>query len=231
VTAETHFDRPILVTGFPRSGTSLVAGCLATCGAWIGETFAGDADNPKGYFENVRLREAVDKTVLRALSCDPLGVDPLPDLAAVPRRPAMRHAVLDAIRGEGYAGEAPWLFKDAKMSLLWPLWQAMFPDARWVIVERPAADMVASCLRTRFMAQHSADPAFWHGVIAAYRTRLEALRADASNSWSIVADAVVSGDDTTLRRLTEDLGLEWNAEALRTFVESKHWHPTKDTRA
>ena len=46
---------PILITGLPRSGTSLTAGCLHACGAWVGDTV-------KGLYENEAVREKVVKT-------------------------------------------------------------------------------------------------------------------------------------------------------------------------
>ena len=50
---------PILVTGLPRSGTSLTTGCLHACGAWVGNTV-------KGFYENEAIRETVVKKFLRA---------------------------------------------------------------------------------------------------------------------------------------------------------------------
>lgn len=48
---------PIIVIGTPRSGTSLTAGILHHCGAWVGECRKGDKYNPRGYFENEEIRK------------------------------------------------------------------------------------------------------------------------------------------------------------------------------
>ena len=76
---DVRTDRPILVTGLPRSGTSIVAGSLKRCGAWLGRTVGRGHSNPKGFFENRTLREQVNKGILEALGSDPLGVSSLPD--------------------------------------------------------------------------------------------------------------------------------------------------------
>ncbi|MBT3401782.1 MAG: sulfotransferase, partial [Rhodospirillaceae bacterium] len=193
-----HRNSPILVTGMARSGTSMVAGLLALSGAWVGRTLAGDAHNPKGYFENLALREGVCKRLLQALGCDPLGIGKLPALDALPKVDGLTAPILAVLEKQGYDGKCPWLFKDAKMALLWPIWRDAFPAARWVVVRRDEAGVVASCLRTPFMCQHSEDPAFWRTVIAAYRARLDALvewgAASGARVYEVGADALVAGD-------------------------------------
>lgn len=201
----------------------MVAGCLAACGAWTGETFAGDADNPKGYFENVRLREAVDKTVLRALGCDPLGVDPLPPIETVPQQPALRQVVETVLDREGYGRQRPWLFKDAKMTLLWPLWLSMFPDALWVIVERPEDEVVRSCLGTGFMARHSGDAGFWRRVVAAYSERLKSLETASTQCHRVNAGEIASGAAERLEAIAIAAGLDWNGAAVGAFVSRDLW--------
>ena len=79
-----YFENPIFVTGLPRSGTSMVAGCLHQCGAWVGNTVAGGVGNEKGFFENIALREQLVKRLLTTMGCDPLGVKSLPQYDMVP---------------------------------------------------------------------------------------------------------------------------------------------------
>lgn len=65
-------DAPIFITGLPRSGTSLIADCVALSGAWVGEKFGPDPYNRKGTFENVALREKLLKPHLTLMPTDPL---------------------------------------------------------------------------------------------------------------------------------------------------------------
>jgi len=53
--------RPIIVVGFPRTGTSMVSGILAGHGVWVGTCRKPDSYNPKGYFENVYFASLVCK--------------------------------------------------------------------------------------------------------------------------------------------------------------------------
>ena len=217
--------RPILVAGTARSGTSLTAGCLHLCGAWVGETVPGGGpENPEGFFENTILRETVVKHLLAREGVCPVGVQNLPELSSLRARPRLAQTVLQTIHKQGYQGKQPWLFKDAKLSLLWPVWVKAFPDARWIIVRRPREQIIRSCLRTGFMRHHSTDPAFWDRWIDAYRERLEALKQ--SGAWwrEINTQQLLDGDFSTLRSIAGETGLEWNEDAVGSFIKPQHWH-------
>src|SRR4029434_5176976 len=84
------FDEPVFVTGLPRSGTSMVAGLLGVSGLWLGHTVPGGQENIRGFFENVILRERVQKEILHQGRFDPLGVRLLP--------PPAWHAVIKNLR-------------------------------------------------------------------------------------------------------------------------------------
>ena len=72
------FHSPIFITGVPRSGTSMTAGILAELGVFTGATVPPGVSNPKGFFENVEIRESVLKGILKASHFCPLGVKSLP---------------------------------------------------------------------------------------------------------------------------------------------------------
>lgn len=216
--------RPVLVTGIPRSGTSLVAGSLHACGAWIGQTQQGNKSNPEGYFENVAIREQVLKPLLVQAGADPLGVRKLPLLSGLPIQPLLGGQVLQLLLNQGYDGDAPWLCKEPKLTLLWPAWRLAFPQARWVIVRRRPEDIIESCLRTDFMNQHSRDPEFWKDWVQAYERRLDILKA--SGVWWREVEAVqlVSEGAAALRALVDDLGLVWNEAKVGELIKPRHWH-------
>ena len=219
----TTFDTPLFILGMPRSGTSMITGLLGEMGLWLGPTVSGGYDNPKGFFENTVLREKVIKNILTALNCDPLGVQKLPNLSALPRVPALKDTVFDILRRQGYEGQQPWGFKDAKLTLIWPLWHEGFPEARWLIVSRPRELVIKSCLKTHFMRQHSADPAFWDRFFDAYEARLQALRESGCTVWDIDASDVFHGNWSQLKTLVESLGLTWNERIMSEFIDPAYW--------
>jgi tetratricopeptide (TPR) repeat protein len=220
-------DRPIFILGVPRSGTSMVAGLLNVCGAWAGKTVPGGAVNPRGFFEHIILREKVNKKILSSLNCDPLGVKKLPALDLLPGIPDLSGIVKQVIRSEGCPEDRPWLFKDAKLSLIWPIYKSAFPSARWIIVRRKNEDIVRSCLKTNFMVQHSTDPLFWSRWIDAYLDRLDTLKKTGVWWREIWPHDVVSGNLGVLHQLIDELGLIWEENNIRDFILPGSWHASK----
>lgn len=187
----------ILVAGAARSGTSLVSGAIVALGANPGPCFPGNQWNPRGYFENLLVKDVI-RRYLHEAGADPNGVAPLPNTASLPPAPGLRDRVLKRLGGEG-----PHLVKDAKLLLMWPLWVEAFPEAIWVLVDREPRQVAASCMRTPFMIGLETEPE-WLEVVERYRSEMRSL--------SICADTVSTawfyGEDDRLvdpRRLAEEI--------------------------
>ena len=207
-------DTPVFILGLPRSGTSMVAGLLRLSGLWLGTTVPGGvAENRMGFFENIVLREQVTKPILARLGCDPLGVRSLPRLDRLPDGAGLRPVVEQAICSEGYRGERPWGYKDAKTTLLWPLWRQAFPGAVFLIVKRDPEEVIQSCMRTGFMQQHSRDPQFWRRFVAEYESRLTQLHNSGARVLPVNSGEVVRGDLSNLCLVIEQLELKCDVEA------------------
>lgn len=223
------FDAPVLVTGLPRSGTSMVAGLLGLSGLWLGHTVPGGQENIRGFFENVILRERVQKEILRQGGFDPLGVRQLPPSVWHPIIKSLRTVVATALGAQQYDGRQTWGFKDAKLTLTWRVWRDHFPLARWVIVRRSSDEIIASCLRTSFMKQHSGDPAFWRQFVADYLERLGTLQQEVGWSRVIAAGDVAAGRFDDLEGLVGELGLAWRPEAMHAFIAPEHWNAPRQS--
>lgn len=221
---EKFLKRPILITGLPRSGTSLTAGLLDICGAWSGTTVPGSKDNVKGFFEHSMLRETVNKALLSRIDCDPLGVKKLPPHELPPIN-NFKETVTDIILNDGYNGKKPWMFKDAKLLLLWPYYKEYFPSATWIVVKRDRDEIIDSCLRTGFMKQHSEDRAYWERWAKDYEDRIERLKASGVKYHEIWAKDIVKPESRdVLRQLIKKLKLKWNEDKVSEFIEPTVWH-------
>jgi len=218
------FESPIFVLGLPRSGTSLIAGLLTECGAWSGSTVEGSESNPKGFFEHIMLREAVTKLILSKLKVDTLGVKTLPKLDSSYRIPGLAKAIRAILTEDGYDFDRPWLYKDPKLTLLWPIYKNAFPGATWIIVTRDREGFVQSCIRTGFMSQHSSDPQFWENYAVEYESRLESLRATGAKVFEIYSPDVIAGKFDSLKKLIEVLGLGYDEKVVKEFVNPEFWH-------
>lgn len=122
--------KPILITGIPRSGTSLIAGIVNICNGYGGEMIGACESNKKGMFENRKIREEICKPYLRSIGADIKGQNPLPDMNKMEEFKygaviSWRKKVLSAINLQNK--NQIWFYKGAKMCLTWPIWHLAFP--------------------------------------------------------------------------------------------------------
>jgi hypothetical protein len=226
-----HLQHPILITGLPRSGTSMIAGLFDACGAWSGTTIPGNTANPRGYFEHAVIREQITKQILGKLGHDPLGVASLPPLELAMPVKGLSDIITDIILRDGYDGLTPWLYKGAKMSLIWPVFEKAFPAARWIIVRRDTEAVIDSCLRTPFMAQHSSDRLFWEEFAAAYLERLDALARTAQTVITLQSEDVLAENYQALADAMRLCGLVFSEDVANTFVCETYWHSNETHRS
>ena len=223
---------PILITGCARSGTSMIAGAIHLCGAFGGLMSGPNVNNPKGMFENHRIREQVTKPYLRSIGVDPLGQWPLPDLDRLSIPTDWWQRVEQVFMEEGYKS-GPWFYKGAKSCLFWPVWHYAFPDAKWVIVRRHKQDIVASCMKTGFMrafrgraAQRAVgaddEQSGWTWWVEQHLARFREMQDAGLNCRIIWPERMVQGDYQPLYETIEWLGLTWNSKVLE-FIDPKLW--------
>jgi hypothetical protein len=202
--------RPVLVTGLPRSATSMTMRMLHDHGLWLGDTVPGNRENPQGYFENRAIRDGIVKPLLSGMGVDPLGVRSLPPWDVLPPCPPLARQVARALRTDGHDGTRPWGFKDPKLSLLWQIFDRSYPQAIWVIVTRDRGKVIDSLCRTSFMARHSTSPEYWQPFCNAYAHRLDRLRASGARVFDVDSDALSSGDFSQIRPVIEAAGLRFD---------------------
>jgi len=210
------FKSPIIVTGAARSGTSLVTGIFAHCGAWVGETFDGTPDNPKGFMENITIRERVLKPLLAKAGADPKGQRPLPELKDLPDI-SVTGQILTAINRQGYPG-GPWVFKGVKCCLTWPIWVRSFPEATWIIVRRDPEDILTSVLNASFMRAYRSREG-WRKWYSVYDQRLCELEGSALNKYVVRPADIVRGDFGMIREAVRASGLAWDQKAVDKWVD------------
>jgi hypothetical protein len=164
----------------------------------------------------------VVKPILQQLGADPLGVKSLPTPGAMIDAPGLKAAINNLLRQQGYDGRQRWGYKGNKLALIWQLWDRHFPQAAWILVRRPVDEIVDSCLRTPFMAHHSADPAFWRDFAARRTARLDEIKRSHLSWQEIDAGTLAAGDHAGLRAIVDKLGLAWS-ETVYDFIDPGLW--------
>lgn len=132
-------SQALIITGMHRSGTSFVAELFKSAGLHIGERlFPGDADDPRGSFEDEDIRTLQRAMVAKA--CPP-GVVGWPDWGWTEQEelnedvwasdePAMRALAKQRER------HRIWGWKDPRTTLLLEQWLRVLPEARFLFVVR-----------------------------------------------------------------------------------------------
>jgi len=231
LTTQDYFNTPIFVLGLPRSGTSMISGSLGLCGAWTGSTVPGGGPaNPKGFFEHTAIRELVTKRILSDLGCDPLGVRKLPPIDIQIEAIGLADIIKNILEKDGYKHDKPWLLKDAKLTLIWPIYKRAFPHATWLVVRRDEEGFINSCLRTNFMNQHSQSRDFWKNFAEEYRVRINALKDSGANVLEISSPEVINGKFDHLREVVSRLGLTFRENEVKEFISPDYWHGSSNIK-
>lgn len=207
-----EYDKPIFITGHARGGTSLVAGCVAMCDVSGGLGVRGPSPwNRKGHFESEPLI-ALNKRILTDNGFDPLGQHPLP-AGELRLRFNLRRAAESVMPNER------WFFKDAKTCLVHQFWRNAYPEAKWLVVMRSKAQVLASCERCGFM--HKApdwEVWYWH-----YYRQLAGI-IQRPNSMIVVPDDLVKHGAIAFKQYCQWLDIPYNKEKLNTFIEKGLFH-------
>jgi len=225
---------PILITGCPRSGASMIAATINMCGAFGGTMVGGNQNAKRGMFENVRIREDLVKTYLSDCGLDVMGQYPLTDRKNYLYFPdGWKEKVENILLSEGYK-KGPWLYKDARSALIWPIWSMNYPDAKWVIVRRRTGDVIDSCIKTGFMkafknevnqqavgAKNEREGWLWW--VHEYEKKIVRMISSGLNCKVIWPERMVDGDYRQLYELCDWLGLTWKEEAL-IYINTLLWN-------
>ena len=172
----------ILVVGTGRSGTSAMTGVLRILGAHLGEDLkAGDAINPRGYFENTQLTD-LNKGVLSAAGVSWYG--PPPDLDVVHPvavTPALSAAIRDRV-ARIFGERSPIAIKDPRLCVLLDVYASTLRDMDYEVhCIRMVRDPV-EVARSLVAAGAGADVAHWLPMVKRRADLLnEALGRTAAN--------------------------------------------------
>ena len=236
----------IIITGMPRSGTSMVAGIIDICGAYGGKLAEANEFNKKGMFENTYIREELIKPFMRLLCPGKKTQRIFPDLldehilklmrlyASEFRRDIHQNLAYDFgyekapsyTNGPKLASDFEnkiTYYKDPKACLIYPLFNYAFhPNIKWVVVRRNTAGIIESHNRTDFMDAQPDDLCLkrW---IHYHEYIFSTMYLDCRPMWQISSEAIIEGKFTQMKQLISELGLEWDQKAVEEFVEPELW--------
>lgn len=236
-----YSKRPIIISGCARSGTSLVAGVIHLCGAWKGITAGPNASNEKGMFENIDLRQNVIKGLLRDHRVDPLGQFPLPKTADIKIPMDFYSRVSAIVKAQGLDMATAWMWKGAKICLLWPIFNFHFPDSKWIIVRRKTPDIINSCMATGFMTAFKNTNTLkrvgaktpedgWLWWVREHEKKWIEMIEEGINLKQVWPERMINSDYGQMKETIEWLGLEWNEKEVVDFIEPRLWRARRELK-
>ena len=200
-------ENPILITGIPRSGATMIAATINMCGAFAGEM------SKRGMYSNDKIREEL--ALLQEVTS---GIDE----KWIPVN--WKREIEDILISQGYK-KGMWMYKDSNLSKTWKIWNYAYPNAKWVIVRRRTGDIIQSCMKTGYMTEHSTE-AGWLTMVHEYEAKFVEMIIEGLNCKIIWPERMVQGNYEQLYELCEWLGLKWNPDALK-YIDSLLWKSNK----
>jgi len=220
----------IIITGPCRSGVSMIAGVIDVCGAWGGTKGKLNSYDASAYGENKGIRDNILNPFLEGIKADRRGQRPLPNISkcnsiAKELGEAWRRRTFRIIEENGYES-GPFYLASTKHSLIWPVWNAAFPDAKWVLIRRKDEDIVEACLKTSYMFKYN-DEGGWQYWLSKYKKRIQEMIDERLNIFQIWPQHMINGDLRELQEMIDWLGLEWDENKIQDFVAPIVWRNGK----
>lgn len=222
-------NAPFLITGAARSGTSLIASIIHNAGAFGGNVCNENVSTDRARFENVEIRNGIIKPFLKKYGFDPKGQKPLPDIGTINILADdkniidnMKKKVINIISEQGYK-KGEWYYKAAKICLIWPIWDRMFPDAKWIVVRRNTGDIVNSCLRTDFMSAMETKKE-WIEWVHEHERRFLEMREKCKNYMEVWPELFIKRNNySQLLECAKWAGLKTTKEKIENLVDKSLW--------
>jgi len=186
--------RPIIIVGFSRTGTSLIAGIIARHGAWTGICRKADKFNQKGYFENIEITKIIK----------------------VKKRTGFIEKVLNILDVEGYT-DGPWLVKHYLRK--WDLWKQFKPY--YLIPVRDEDAVIQSFNR---MVSHGVySEGNLRRKYRKIMKKAERV-AKVHGGVFINSENIVNGDYSEIAEFMAKAGMVFNPKIADRFIVKGYWH-------
>lgn len=211
----------ILITGIPRSRTSLTAAIFEKCGAEFGKNLKKPNEhNPLGYYEDMAIIKGLVNPHWEKMGFHPLDRTNMPtkeDVIIDPEWKKKTQRIMGKLKHKT-------AIKEPKMCLYWEQWHDAFPEAKWVIVRRPRAEVLESIrnrtpwMRGTFSRQNRA--AHIQLYIDHHLRRIDELKAEGAY-FEIHTENFLACDWSEIQKCVEWCGLKWNEQA-KELVNPKY---------
>lgn len=203
----------ILITGIPRSRTSLTSAIFDQCGAYFcpqDDMVGPHPSNVLGFFESQTVRHTMQRPYFKKIGFDPLARKNMPTAKDIIIDPTWRKRFFQAVPGCT-------AHKEAKIMLYWEQWHHAFPEAKWVIVRRNREEILESVSKRTSFMKGKLPPAKWEKWIDHHLARMDEMKEIVD--WrELDTGRLVQGDFKEIRSIIEWSGLTWTDDAKKLVM-------------
>lgn len=212
-------DDLILVTWCERTNVTGVVWLLHACDVFGLDMPCRPERMSRRSYVNEDMMQSVIGPVFHGLDADTAATGPFPDMARVhdrADRPAVallfRDSVTDCFAARGWR-RGPAFFASPSCAMIWPLWAAAFPSAKWIIVRRADDDIVRGAMKHGHMNGPKTPEEWRSQYLDVYKARFREMVADPGVAvWHVWPEHLA--DENVMRKMIDWLGLTWQ-ESLR----------------
>jgi len=206
-------NRPILIAGPPRSGTTMLAGVFIYHNCWVGNckvTSYPETNSLLGT-ENVKIKKYLKSLYPKYRN----WTIPIPDVKEDEK--------LRGFLSKLVPPDNAWVVKTGALLITWRIWNNVFPEALWVFPERPFKDIVSSALRHPAMRRRG-DRRI-RKFIKSLQVRQSVIEENVKNSIRVDTHTIGKHRDfTRCKEMVEKAGLQYEETVVDLWVKRKKWH-------
>lgn len=204
-------QKPILISGPPRCGTTMLAGLIAPHGVWVGNarTTWYPGTNPEFAAENQDI-----KGVLKRFTKNELGYRnwrvPLPEQPD--EFPGMKEEI------EAFVpDDQRWLVKTSWTVLLHKFWKDAYPQAYWILPKRERMSILKSVKRHPRMARRPIRMS--SRFVHALQKRQHKIADQVANRIWVDVLRISRNDKSEIEKLFQFLQIEPDFEKINKWIE------------
>jgi hypothetical protein len=220
-------DKLVLIATLPRSGSSMDCGILEIAGAFGGDTIGEVPANPKGIFENKWINQMLIRPIVMEMGIrSSRGLKTIADIGGPPKRLFESYAedLIYGMNRQGYKNGVAY-FKNGLHTFFFDRINEVLPDAIWVLPMRSREGVIFSNKRIHPDRKEK-------GVrreIDDYHDMYKHISDVAKERvYFIDNDALIGGDFSQMKGLVSDLGLEWNEDKVKEWIDGTMWGDQPD---
>lgn len=208
-------DKQIILSGLPRSGTSVTAGIASILGVDLGNNLdkvINPEFHPTGIYEDTDISNFNHRIVSLFPEYEHKGP------VVVETTGELIESVRDFV-SRRYEGKPLWGCKDPRISFMLDLWAAALPNPHFILTLREREDYIATI--RKYAVKVTDTEAYVNAAIDLYMRQVELLKKRGTPHLFVHFSKLLANPMPTAKKMATFIGVNWTKakeRAIRSFV-------------